>query len=725
MKEPGPSSPGTQAASDQLLRRLIELNPGFLWATDRDLRFLVVAGSGLLARGAKSPDEFVGKTLHELLEPGDIAIEMHGRALAGESVVYMSPRGETTWRGHVEPLRGPDGEIEGVVGIALEVSELVHAEEQLDASRAKLDLALAQLPAIFWATDDKLCLTSAAGRPIGDRPVETWIGKPLADLFGSPDHPAVLIHEEALRGSAGTYEIVNDGRDYDVRVEPLRSHEGEIVGTVGIAADVTERIQHRRTVEELATLVMHSSDAITGIGRDGRVFCWNPAAERMYGWLAEEMIGETTDRIIPVEERHEWEELRNRVWAGETVEQLAAIRLRKDGTPIRVWLIRTPILDEHGEVAGFSTIARDLSRREREDERRHTSQKLEAVSRLAGGIAQDFNNLLTAISGYADLAAKDVPAGPGREALESIQAATDRAVTLTQGLLAFGQRRLLHPTAVDLNQLLTDLQPLLERLVGRDVTIELVLAPDLPPVRFDPDALRQILFDLALNATEAMPAGGTISIETRSETESGLLRVTDTGVGMDAATRERAFDPFFSTKEAVTGSGLGLAAVHGTVLQSGGQLRLESSPGGGTRVELRLPLASSEEPQSIQVAAAGGRVLLVEDDELVRRLVVQTLEASGYVVSSPKTVSDALELVRSDAVFDLLLTDLVMPELYGDELVVQVRALRPGLPAIVMSGYVNDPEAFPDSVEFLSKPFRPGDLLATVARTIRRPDKPS
>ncbi|MDX6514975.1 MAG: two-component system, cell cycle sensor histidine kinase and response regulator CckA, partial [Gaiellaceae bacterium] len=475
MKEPGPSSPGTQAASDKLLRRLIELNPGFLWATDRDLRFLFVAGSGLLARGAESPDEFVGKTLHELLEPGDIALEMHARALAGESVVYMSPRGESTWRGHVEPLRGANGEIEGVVGIALEVSELVHAEEQLDASRAKLDLALAQLPAIFWATDDKLCLTSAAGRPIGDRAVETWLGKPLADLLGSPDHPAVLIHEDALRGTAGTYELVLDDRDYEVRVEPLRSHEREIVGTVGIAVDVTERIEHRRAMEELATLVMHSSDAITGIGRDGRVFCWNPAAERMYGWQAEEMIGETTDRIIPVEERHEWEELRNRVWAGETVEQLAATRLRKDGTPIRVWLIRTPILDEHGEVAGFSTIARDLSRREREDERRHTSQKLEAVSRLAGGIAQDFNNLLTAISGYADLAAKDVPAGPGREALESIQAATDRAVTLTQGLLAFGQRRLLHPTAVDLNQLLTDLQPLLERLVGRDVTIELVL----------------------------------------------------------------------------------------------------------------------------------------------------------------------------------------------------------------------------------------------------------
>jgi two-component system, cell cycle sensor histidine kinase and response regulator CckA len=719
MQDPGPSSPGTEAAGDDLLRRLIELHPGFLWATDRDLRLLVVEGSGLVARGAESPEEFVGRTLHELLEPGDIALEMHARALAGESVAYTSLRAESTWQAHIEPLRGRDGEVEGTAGIAIDVTDLVQAEHELDLNRAQLDLSLAQLPAIIWAVDTDLKLTSAAGRPIQDRSIGSWIGHRLPDLFGDASHPSVAAHEAALAGGTGAYEITIEEHEYQARVSPMRNRDGDIIGAVGLAVDVTVERREHLAAEQLALLVNHSTDAIAGVGRNGKVFSWNPAAERLFGWSAEEMIGESTDRIVPPEEHEEWSAARARALAGEIVEELEATRVRKDGTLIRVWLTRSPIFDEQGEVAGFCVIARDLAVRDRDGERQETGQKLEAVARLAGGIAQDFNNLLTAIAGYSDLVAPELPAeSPGREALESIRAATERAVTLTQGLLAFGQRRVLHPRVVDLNAFVTEARPLLERLVTRGVTLELTLARDVRPVLFDPDALRQILFDLVLNASDAMPDGGTIQLETRAAPDAALLRVGDAGIGMDAETRERAFDPFFSTKDAISGTGLGLASVHGTVLQSGGEVRLESSPGGGTWVELGLPVAAEHPASASEPRATGGRVLLVEDDELVRRLVVQTLENGGYVVTTPASPAEALQLVRDGAEFDLVLTDLVMPELYGDELLAQLRALRPGLPAIVMSGYVHERGSFPDDVEFLSKPFRPTELVATVARTL-------
>jgi PAS domain S-box-containing protein len=713
-------TPFVAATETELLHRLIELNPGYLWATDRELRFTALLGRRVHQNGW-TPEETYGRLITEFA--GGVpehVVDAHRRALAGECVSYEFEASERFWRARVEPLTDRDGTIVGVAGASVDTTELVHTSHELDESRAKLDLALQQLPAIFWATDTQLRLTSAAGRPIRGRRIETWIGKRLQELFGGDDHPAIAAHELALGGGSGRYELTIDGRDYDVSVQALRAQDDAIAGTVGIAVDGSERRASRRTADQLASIVLHSTDSICGMDKDGRVFCWNPAAERMFGWSAEEMLGETTDRIIPPEERAEWETLRSRALAGETSEQLAATRVRKDGSHLHVWLIRTPIRDENGEVIGFSTIARDLAHVEEAAEQRQTALKLEAVARLAGGIAQDFNNLLTAIAGNAELAGAECQEGPGREAVAAILAATERAGTLTQGLLAFSQRQLLHPQPLDLNATIADTRPLLERLLGDEAEVVLELEAQPGAVLVDPAALRQILFDLALNARDAMGDGGLVRIATGSEDGVAILRVTDTGVGMDAATRARAFDPFFTTKDPVTGGGLGLAAVHGTVLQSGGELRLDSTPGDGTTVEVRLPLAPAE-PGANGDPGSPGHVLVVEDEELVRRLVVQTLEANGFTVTVAETPGQALAHIRSGTRFDVLLTDLVMPELYGDELVARVRELEPGLPAVVMSGYVNDPDAFPDTVEFLPKPFRPGELVAVVGRAVRQP----
>jgi PAS domain S-box-containing protein len=711
-------TPFVAATETELLHRLVELNPGYLWATDRELRYTALFGRRLHENGWR-PEEMYGLKLSEFAGgvPHSV-VQAHERALAGETLSYEFELNERVWRARVQPLVGAGDDIIGVAGTAIDTTELVRAGHELDETRAKLELALQQLPAIFWATDEKLCLTSAAGRPIGGREIASWIGQPLRVLFETDDHPAIRAHELALAGGAGAYDIVLDGRDYEVRVQPLRSRDGVIVGTVGLAIDVSERVDSHRASEQLGSIFRHSTDAIAGLDHDGRVFCWNPAAERLFGWSEEEMLGETSDRLVPPEEREEWETLRSRALEGETTHQVAATRLRKDGTPVRIWLIRTPILSPAGDVAGFSVIARDTAPFEEAEERRRTAERLEALARLAGGIAQDFNNLMTAVSGYAELARREATTEAAREALDAIVAATDRATVLTQGLLAFSRRRLLHPQPVDLNALVEETEPLLTRFVGAPFEVRAELGGDAGTALVDPSALRQILFDLALNAKEAMPAGGTILVETAGTLAHGIVRVRDTGIGMDATTRARAFDPFYSTKEPVTGSGLGLAAVHGTVLQSGGELRLDSTPGGGTSVEIRLPRASGATPSADAQSAAGARVLLVEDEELVRRLVVQTLTAAGYAVTAPASPGDALALFAAGERFDVLLTDLVMPELYGDELVAQARVHQPDLAAIVMSGYVSNPDAFPDSVEFLPKPFRPAELVATLGRVL-------
>src|SRR3954447_61102 len=711
-------TPFVAATETELLHRLVELNPGYLWATDLELRYTALFGRRLHENGW-TPDEMYGRKLTDFA--GGIpqsVIEAHERALAGETVSYEFEWNERWWRARVDPLVGPDGEVIGVAGASLDTTDLVRAAHELDESRAKLELALDQLPAILWATDEKLCLTSAAGRAIGGRDVASWIGQPLHRLFGEGGHPAIAAHEAVVAGAAGAYELTLDGRDYDARVQALRAQDGSIVGTVGLAVDVTDRRDARRAVEQLASIVLHSTDAIAGLDHEGRIFCWNPAAEHLFGWTEQEMLGRTSDQLIPPEERQEWQALRGLALEGETTEQLAATRLRKDGTRVRVWLVRTPIRTASGEVAGFSVIARDIAQLEEAAERRQTAERLEALARLAGGIAQDFNNLMTAVSGYAELARNEAATEPAREALDAILAATDRATALTQGLLAFGRRRLLHPQRVDLNALVDDTQPLLTQFVGTPFEVRTELGKDAGSVLVDPSALRQILFDLALNAKEAMRDGGTVVVETAGGPAHGIIRVRDTGIGMDAATRARAFDPFYSTKEPVTGSGLGLAAVHGTVLQSGGELRLDSTPGGGTCVEILLPRAAAATPSTARDSAPGAHVLLVEDEELVRRLVVQTLSAAGYAVTAPASPSAALALLATGERFDVLLTDLVMPELYGDELVVQARVHQPDLAAIVMSGYVSHPEAFPESVEFLGKPFRPAELVATLGRVL-------
>jgi hypothetical protein len=358
------------------------------------------------------------------------------------------------------------------------------------------------------------------------------------------------------------------------------------------------------------------------------------------------------------------------------------------------------------------------------EERLRQAQKMAAVGRLAGGVAHDFNNLLTAISGFVAIARAQVGDGAGARELAEAGRATERAADVTRQLLAVSRRQVLEPALVDLGDVANELAPMLRRLVGADVEVALALADDLPPVLADRGQLGQVLLNLAVNAGDAMPAGGTLTIAT-SQLDDGDVGfvVSDTGHGMAADVLEHAFEPFFTTKAPGRGTGLGLAIVHGIVAQSGGRISVRSRPGEGAAFTVAFPSAARDPGAGDRLAPVDASrvdgdetVLLCEDETAVRQLIEHVLAANGYHVLPAALPSEALEIARSHpGRIDALLTDVIMPEMAGPELAEQVRAVRSGLPTLFVSGYtaetLSDRGGLPPGSAFLEKPFAAAALL--------------
>jgi two-component system, cell cycle sensor histidine kinase and response regulator CckA len=380
--------------------------------------------------------------------------------------------------------------------------------------------------------------------------------------------------------------------------------------------------------------------------------------------------------------------------------------------------------------------------REREEELRH-AQKLEAVGKLAGGIAHDFNNLLTVINGHAGFALESVEVdSPLQRDLLEIEKAGTRAAALTQQLLAYSRRQVLHPQVLDPNAVVLEIQGMLGRLIGEHIRVRTRLTQEDVRVRADRGQLEQVLVNLVVNARDAMPDGGTLSFETdaltlapddpridRWEVEAGRfvrIRVADTGIGMDADVLEHIFEPFFTTKDQGKGTGLGLATVFGIVKQSGGHITVASSPGGGTTCEVILPHTDQSEVRRQEqirepTERPEGTVLVVEDEAPVRKLVVRILERAGCTVLAAEDGVKALRVIQEhDGQIDLVITDLVMPDMGGRDLAASLRRTHPGLPVLFMSGYDEDllSDATGDS-EFLAKPFTPAALVGVVTEALR------
>ena len=510
---------------------------------------------------------------------------------------------------------------------------------------------------------------------------------------------------------------------------------------------------HRRTAEQLgeyrsrlALIIDSSDDAIIGKNLDGTITSWNKGAERIYGYAPEEVIGKHISLLVPSDRPDEIPEILQKIARGESTEHFESVRVTKDGRQLDVSISVSPLRDAKGDIIGASAIARDITAQKRAESQLHQSQKMEAIGRLAGGVAHDFNNILGIINACTEFLRDRIdPAGEPSLYIENIQKATERGSSLTRQLLAFSRTPVIQPRILDLNERLKDISKLLRPLMGDDVEVLIVSRSPSAVVEADPGQLDQILVNLAVNARDAMPRGGKFILETRAEKfdeafaeqhqamaagKYVLLAVSDTGSGMDEATASRIFEPFFTTKEMGKGTGLGLATVYGIVKQSAGHILVYSEPGHGTTFKIYLPsadhkigLGSKSEVETVAPKRQGTTILLVEDDEIMRSLTRQLLEEHGYTVIEADDGKSALERVESHpGPIDLLLTDVVMRRMSGPELVERLSVSRPNLKVVFMSGYtgelIAEREVLKRGITLLEKPFSRTALLNTIHTTL-------
>jgi two-component system, cell cycle sensor histidine kinase and response regulator CckA len=510
--------------------------------------------------------------------------------------------------------------------------------------------------------------------------------------------------------------------------------------------------QHaRQAADELVRGMLGAAPlAFVALDRAGRVCLWNPAAERAFGWAEPEIVGKPYPLVPPGKEA-EFRELFDRALAGATLVDIETQRRGKGGKPVEVGISAAPLRNPSGDVTGVLVVLADMTDRKALEAEVRRAQKLEAVGRLAGGIAHDFNNLLTVINCCCELMQQRLPAlDPTRELLEDVQRAGERAAGLTRQLLAFGGRQVVLPRPLDVNGLVAELGKLLGRLIGEDVALVTVLDPALGSVRGDRGQLEQVVMNLVLNARDAMPQGGTLTIETRNvelaADDAGvhfgvqpgpyvLLAIRDTGTGMNATTQAHIFEPFFTTKTPGRGTGLGLATVYGIVKQSAGNIEVESAPGRGTTFRVLLPRVVEPAPvargRATTDVVTGGTetVLVVEDERIVRRLICDVIRERGYTVLEAGDGVEALRSAEEHAgPIHLLITDLVMPRMSGRVLAEHLTALRPGMRVLFLSGYAAEAMArhgVPDEeTAFLQKPFVPDALAAKVRVALSGPNLP-
>ena len=405
---------------------------------------------------------------------------------------------------------------------------------------------------------------------------------------------------------------------------------------------------------------------------------------------------------------------------GRPVLNREEVRTRSEGEPATLLTSRVPLKGADG-AAGVLGVYLDITDRKRLEEQLRQSAKMEAVGRLAGGIAHDFNNLLTVIRGNAELLRGEIPPEAERM-VEEVRQAAERAAGLVRQLLTFSRPHAANPKVVDLNRVVGELAGIIRRLLGAAVEVEVVSAPHPVPVLADRAQLEQVVMNLAVNARDAMPSGGRLRLSTSRAGALARLSVADTGTGMPDEVKARIFDPFFTTKGPDKGTGLGLAVVHGIVKQAGGGIAVESAPGRGTTFHIEFPwsdrpvVSSAAIPVALTTrtppAGAGRSVLLVEDEDGIRTLARLTLTGRGYVVTEAADGAAALEALASGKAFDLVVTDLTMPGVGGQEVAAKAAADRPGVKVVYMSGYVPDEAALadPPGARFLHKPFTPAEL---------------
>ncbi len=635
-----------------------------------------------------------------------------------------------------------DPAVGGILSVARDVTEKESAEE-------KLDLVLAHVPAGLWMVDRDLRFVWAGGRALEELGMsrDELVGTTIFELFGTtdPEFTPIATYLRALEGEPGHFDVEWAGRTWQVRLSPV-VHRERVTGVVGAASDVTHHRDLERRLEERTAhfrrLFEEAPEAIVLVDRDDRILEVNPEFERLFGYSAREAVGRTIrDLIAPLGGGAEAAEITQRVSRGERIE-VEAIRRRKDGSHVEVSILATPV--QAGDERQVYGIYRDITERKELEERLLRSQRLEAVGQLAGGVAHDFNNILTAILGRTEMllaAYSDEKAL--RHGLEQIQEAGERAARLTRQLLTFSRKDVGSPRLVDVNQIVEDTRTLLERLIEESIELSFELQDPLPLIEADRSQMEQVVMNLVLNARDAMPTGGRITVTTatrESEREEGRVRgeaegagwvsleVRDEGCGMSREERSRMFEPFFTTK-AGKGTGLGLSTVYGIIERARGFIEVDTVPGAGTSVIVGLPVMAAAPPSQsapddrsgeiVAVPGEGELVLLVDDDRSVRSVTRSILERSGYRVLEAESGEAALEACDARPCPPAaVISDVVMPGMSGYQLVERLRRRYPGIAVLLMTGY-SEPGSADEDLEgqLLRKPF---DAMTLVRRLRER-----
>jgi len=671
---------------------------------------------------------------------------------AGGVVLWIHEAGDV--------VAGPDGRLTAESGTIQDVTMQKRAEDAHRASEALLKSVMAAVPVMIQVKDREGRYVMGNKPPTRTMdPGVQYIGRTFSDLSSDKAFAAWVeaLDRQVIETERGTGFVVEPRLDPNVQEDwiasktPVFDASGHLTHIVTVAIDVTDQKRAEEEARRGRAVLRSIIDAIPAVicarDREGRYTLINAYEAELLGLTPDQAIGRTPEELTPGLDPI-WRETDLKVL--ETGEALEPYQVRGSGAGHegRTWMVvKTPLRDERGVVDQVVIVGLDVTERERLQDRLRDGQRLQAIGQLTGGVAHDFNNLLAVILGNLELARERIGDSDLGDLVGTAFRAAERAADLTRRLLAFGRRQALAPRTVDVNALIAGMTALVAGALGETVELELSLDPGAWPATIDPGQLETAIMNLAMNARDAMPGGGRLTIATRNarrdagevpegvELEAGRyveVTVADNGTGIAPDILHRVFEPFFTTKEVGKGTGLGLSMVYGFIKQSGGHVTLESVPGEGTAARLFLPAARAETAQpagdDTPRARTGEAVLVVEDNAGIQVLAKRLLEDLGYVATIAPTAREGLRMLESGARIDLLLTDVVLPQgMSGIELYDAMPKNRAGLPVLFMSGYADgapDGTLRPELADrIMRKPFRRAELARRVRDAIDGADR--